>query len=228
MKVMTTPINHWPIDERPRERLLKKGATYLTDAELIAILFGHGYKQKNALTLAQEALAEFSSLYGILTADTVQLEQIKGLGTAKVCQLQACAEIAKRFLAHSLTKKSLNSAQLVTAFLQSKMRDYTQEVFACLYLDCKNQYLHFEPLFFGSIRSIQIYPREIAKRALRFNAANLIVSHNHPSGNAHPSQADIDMTQHLQRSLQLLDIQLLDHIIVGHNNTVSLYEHGFM
>ena len=225
---MTNPIDTWPHMERPRERLLQRGAETLTDAELLAILFGFGFKQKNALDLARDLLNQFQSLRGVLTADDKQLQQCVGIGVAKFCQLKATAEIARRYLEDTVIKIPLNCKQQVRRFLLAKLRDYQQEVFACIFLDNKNQLIRFEVLFFGSIRSTTIYPREIAKRALTYNAANIIISNNHPSGIAKPSQADIQITQHIQQCLSLIDIVLLDHVIVGDNQTISLAEEGIL
>lgn len=209
-------ISDWPVSERPRERLLDRGAESLSDSELLAIFLRIGVKGKSAVDLARDLLKEFGSLRELMAADLAAFCQIKGLGQAKFVQLQACLEMARRFLHESLQREGpLTNPNDAKKFLLMRMRDYTKEDFACLYLDTKNRVIQFEELFTGTLHTAEVHPREVVKQALKYNAHAIILAHNHPSGVAEPSQADIELTLILRDALALIDIKILDHLVVG-------------
>jgi len=222
-------IRDWPIDERPREKLLEKGPGALSDAELLAILLRTGTPGRSALDLAREVLASFSSLRALIAADRARFCSQPGLGPARFAELQAAAEISRRQLSETLrTGPCLASPKATREFLRAKLRDLEHEVFCCLYLDKRHRLMHFEELFRGTIDGASVHPREIVKLALKRNCAAVIVAHNHPSGIAEPSQADELITQRVKEALALVDIRLLDHIIVGDAASVSLAERGLV
>ncbi|WP_062264605.1 RadC family protein [Endozoicomonas arenosclerae] len=222
-------IKTLPEEERPREKLISQGPSALSDAELLAILLRTGYKGTNVLTLASQLIHHFQSLDGLLSASPTQLKTLKGLGKAKATELSAILEICQRVLSEKLSQKSIiNSPDATRQYLQLHFRGIQREEFACLFLDTRHRVLALETLFQGTLDSAPVYPREIVKRALELNAAAVIASHNHPSGDPKPSQADIRITQTLKNALALLDIRLLDHIIVGKGDTLSLAEQGLM
>ncbi len=222
-------ICDWPIQERPREKLLHLGASSLSEAELLAILLRVGNPGSTALDLARQLLALFGDLTKVLEANWNDCCNIPGLGVAKYAQLQVVRELAKRYLQQEIKKRPvLGNSQVTKQYLTAHLRAYQQEVFACLFLDNKHHLLCFEKLFFGSINNAHVYPRELIKRALQHNAAALILAHNHPSGVTEPSLADRELTKHLQHVLALVDIRLLDHVIVGDNCCSSFAERGWL
>jgi DNA repair protein RadC len=209
-------ITDLPSDQRPREKLLQQGADALTDAELLAIFLRVGIQGMNAIELAQHLLNECGGMSQLLSASQADFCRLRGLGSAKYAQLQAVLALARRHHMAQLTSQSVvNSTQSAVALLSEHLAHQTHEVIAALFLNSKNQLIAFEMLSHGSLREAPIYPREIAKRAFHHNAGALIVAHNHPSGDATPSQADIDITFSLAKALKPLDIRLLDHIIIG-------------
>lgn len=222
------PITDWPAEERPREKLLLKGPSSLSDAELLAIFLRTGIAGKSAVDLARELLSESGSLRALLIGNQQQFCSHKGLGNAKYAQLQAVLEMASRHLGEQLKREtSLTSPQDTKNYLQSIMRDYQQEVFGCLMLDNKHRVITFRELFRGSISSASVYPREVVKQALSDNAAAVILAHNHPSGIAEPSESDLQITQRLVDALQLVDIRVLDHLVVG-DEVVCFSERGLI
>ncbi|MCX2896543.1 RadC family protein [Pseudomonas mandelii] len=222
-------IRDWPVAERPREKLLELGSASLSDAELLAIFLRTGAAGKSAVDLARHLLSKFGSLRALLEADQPTFSGELGLGPAKFAQLQAVQEMNRRHLAERLRVRSaLENPQAVRDYLKSMLRHEQQEVFGCLFLDSRHQVLTFEALFRGSIDSTSVHPREVVKRALAHNAAALILCHNHPSGNATPSQADRLLTKRLQEALQLIDVRILDHFIVGDGDPLSMAEYGWM
>jgi DNA repair protein RadC len=223
------PIRDWPLDERPREKLLAKGAAALSDAELLAILLRNGTSGHSALDIARNALQEFSSLRRLVTADRRRLCEQPGFGPARYAELQAAMEIARRQLSETLRAgPSLASPRATRDYLSAQLRDLEHEVFCVLYLDKRHRLIRFEELFRGTIDGASVHPREIVKLALQRNAAAVIIAHNHPSGIAEPSQADELITRRIKEALDLVDIRLLDHIIVGDGSCVSLAERGLV
>lgn len=220
-------IKDWPAAERPREKLLARGAAALSDAELLAIFLRTGVRGKSAVDLARELLVEFGGLRPLLEADLQRFCRASGLGEAKYVQLQAVLEMSSRHLQQGLERgDALTSPAQTRRFLSSRLRHLGREVFMALYLDNRHRMIAFEELFKGSINSAEVHPRELIKRVLHFNAAAVILAHNHPSGIAEPSQADREITQRLRAALALIDVRLLDHMVVGDTEVVSLAELG--
>lgn len=222
-------ISDWPEDERPREKLLQRGADALSDAELLAIFLRTGVQGKTALDLARDLLHEFKGLRGLLEAEQGRFCEAKGLGPAKYAQLQAVLELSRRYLQSALQRGvSLQNAVETADYLAAELRGYPHEVFACLFLDNRHRVICFEELFFGTIDGASVYPREVVRRALKHNAAAVIFAHNHPSGIAEPSQADITITQRLKESLGLIDVRVLDHFVVGDGSPISFAQRGLL
>lgn len=223
------PIIDWPEAERPREKLLQRGADALTDAELLAIFLRTGTKGLSAIDLAYTLLDDFSSLRNLFNAGLDDFCKTKGVGPAKYVQLQAVLEMSTRYLRETIDKQdAISSPEDTRQFLKSKLRHKPYEVFAALFLDNRHQVIKFEELFRGTIDGASVYPREVVKKALEYNAAAMIIAHNHPSGIAEPSQADERITLRLKKALDLVDIRLLDHLIIGDGDISSLAERGIL
>lgn len=223
------PITDWPLDERPREKLLARGAEALSDAELLAIFLRTGTRGKTAVDLARELLTRFGSLRALLEADLRQFCEGEGLGAAKYAQLQATTEMARRHLAETLRRgNALENPEDTRRYVSARLRDYPHEVFACLFLDNRHRVIAFEELFQGTINGASVHPREVVKKALAHNAAAVILAHNHPSGVAEPSSADRHITQQLVDALRLVEIRVLDHLVVGDGEAVSFAERGLL
>lgn len=222
-------IKHWPSAERPREKLIEKGAAALSDAELLAIFLRTGSHGMSAVELARRVLHQFGGLRALLSASREEFCQGFGLGDAKYTQLQAVLEMSKRHLQEQLVREQVfSSADAVRHYLSSQLRHSQREVFAALFLDSQHRLIRYKELFYGTIDAAAVYPREVVKAALADNAAALIIAHNHPSGIAEPSQADIQITERIRKALDLVDIRLLDHFIVGDGVPLSLAERGLM
>ncbi|MGJ0492322.1 MULTISPECIES: RadC family protein [Methylobacter] len=222
-------IKDWPAEERPREKLLQRGSTALTDAELLAIFLRTGTPGKSAVDLARDLLADFGSLQALLDADLSRFCQANGLGSAKYAQLQAVLEMARRHFKEILRRgNALTSPDITRAYLSAHLRGYSYEVFACLFLDNQHRVIQLDELFRGTIDSASVYPREVARQALQYNAAAVIFAHNHPSGISEPSHADKQITEKLKQALALFDIRVLDHFIIGDGQPYSFAEHGLL
>lgn len=222
-------IQEWPLEERPRERLIQQGCEALSDAELLAIILGNGTKGKTAIDLARQLIQRFQGLRGLFSADIKSFCQLPGLGLAKYSQIQAALELSRRHLKESIVRNNaFTNPKQTKTFLMASLRNHECEVFACLFLDNQHRLICFEKLFHGTINLMTVHPREVVKRALQHNAAAVIVAHNHPSGVTTPSQADRELTQRLRQSLDLVDIRLLDHFIVGDTSVISFAEFGFI
>jgi DNA repair protein RadC len=221
-------ITDWPMEERPREKLLLKGAASLSDAELLAIFLRTGMPGLSAVDMSRGLLTEFGTLRTLLNASEEEFCSHKGLGKAKYVQLQAVLEMAGRHLSESIKRDDcLTNPADTIAYLHSQLRDLQHEVFACVMLDNRNRVIKFREMFRGTIDGASVYPREIVKQALADNAASVILAHNHPSGIAEPSQADIRITERLKKALALVDIRVLDHVIVG-DETLCFSERGLI
>lgn len=222
-------IAEWPDLERPREKLLHRGAASLSDAELLAIFLRTGIRGKTAVDLARDLVAEFGGLRQLLDADPRRLAAVHGLGTAKVVQMKAGLELGRRYLEETLRRGSaLTSPRVTREYLMARLRVYPHEVFACLFLDNRHQVIEYEELFAGTIDGASVHPREVVKRALHHNAAAVIFAHNHPSGVAEPSRADRSITSRLNAALALIDVRVLDHFVIGDGETVSFAERGLL
>jgi len=222
-------IKHWPQAERPREKLLARGADHLSDAELLAIFLRTGIKGKSAVDLARDLLNQFGSLRNLLTANQKDFCGHMGLGTAKFALLQAVLEMGRRHHWQQLERgAALTDPSSAQHFIASKLRDQPHEVFACLFLDSRHRVICFEEMFRGTINAASVYPREVLKQCLKHNAAAIIFAHNHPSGVCEPSNSDRDITQKLTKTLDLVDIRVLDHIVVGDCECYSFAEQGIL
>ena len=222
-------IRDWPAADRPREKLLQKGAASLSEAELLAIFLRTGMRGKSAVDLAREMLKEFGGLRALLSADEKDLCALPGMGPAKYAQLQATLEMARRYLGENLERgKPLTDPVATRKYLTARFRDMPYEVFAVLYLDNRHRVIAFEELFRGTIDGASVHPREVVRQALRRNAAALIFAHNHPSGVAEPSDADRRLTQRLKDALALVEVRVLDHFVVGDGDVVSFAERGWL
>ena len=222
-------ITDWPADERPREKLLARGAGALSDAELLAIFLRTGSAGTSAVDLARALLDTFGGLRPLLAADHDTFCARRGLGTAKFTQLQAVLEMGRRHLHEELVRgEALTSSEATRRYLRARLRERDHEVFACLFLDNRHRVVAFDELFHGTIDGASVYPREVVKAALRHNAAAVILAHNHPSGVAEPSRADTRLTERLRDALGLVDIRVLDHVVVGDGEPVSFAERGLI
>jgi DNA repair protein RadC len=222
-------ITHWPAHERPREKLLLRGAASLSDAELLAIFLRTGLPGLTAVDLARRLLSEYGSLRALFEADLKRFCHSPGLGPAKYAHLQAVLEMVRRYLQESLQRgDALNNPSDTRNYLRARLSGYAHEVFACLFLDTRHRVISFEEIFRGTIDGASVHPREIVKLALARNAAALILAHNHPSGVTEPSQADIHLTLRLRDALTLIDVRVLDHVIVGDGCALSLAERGII
>ncbi|EKE81477.1 RadC family protein [Idiomarina xiamenensis] len=221
--------NTWPLTEKPREKLMQYGANALSDAELLAVLLGRGIRGQNVLIYAQQLLHGFGGLAALLSAGTEQLLSHRGLGPARVLQLQVVMELAKRYLQERLSRECcFSEPDHVKQYLTAQLRHQQREVFALLLLDSQHRLLRYEELFHGTINAAPVYPREVIKLVLQHNAAAVILAHNHPSGVSEPSQADQRVTERLKRALNLVDVRLLDHFVVGAGAPVSFAERGLL
>jgi DNA repair protein RadC len=222
-------ISHWPKEERPREKLLLRGASALTDSELLAIFLRTGLPGVTAIDLARSLLDKFGGIGPLLSADKDAFCAVKGLGPAKYTQLHACQELTARYLKEQLKEQPVfTKPSHVRDYLAVQMRDLRREVFVVLLLDTRHQLLEFHELFQGTIDAASVHPREVVRLALQKNAAAVIVAHNHPSGVAAPSDSDIAITQKLKLALELMEIRLLDHFIIGRGEVTSLADTGKM
>lgn len=219
-------IQDWPAAERPREKLLARGAPALSDAELLAIFLRVGIVGYSAVDLARLLLNHFGSLNKIFSAPRAAFSQIAGMGDAKYAQLQAVLEMARRALHEDLRQSdALTSPQSVRDYLSLLLRNRSVECFVALLLDAGHRVLACVELSQGSVNQTQVYPQEVARQALQHHACAVIVAHNHPSGRAHPSAADIKLTHTLRDALLLIDVRLLDHFVIAGAQTYSFAEH---
>ena len=221
-------IKDLPLDARPREKLLARGPQALSDVELLAILLRTGMAGKNVFQLSEELLGP-DGIAGLLNASVQSLKMVKGLGPAKQAELLAVFEMARRALSQRLKEReAFHTPGAVKQYLQLQLAHKNHEVFAVLFLDHQNRMLAMEELFRGTLSQTSVYPREVVLRALHHQAAAVVLSHNHPSGSVQPSRADEHLTQTLKASLALVDVRVLDHIIVGQGQALSMTEQGLM
>lgn len=221
-------IRHWPEGERPREKLLARGSATLSDAELLAVLLGSGVPGKDAIALGRELLQGAGSLAALLGQPDRNI-RATGLGPAKRARIAAALELARRSLAEQLAERpSLGNPRDSGDYLRARLRHLPYEVFACLYLDNRHRVLAFEELFRGTIDGASVHPREVVRACLRHNACAVIFAHNHPSGVAEPSSADRTITHELRDALQLVGVRVLDHLVIGHDEPVSMAARGLL
>ncbi|KTC66784.1 DNA repair protein RadC [Legionella birminghamensis] len=208
-----------------REKLATIGAEKLSDTELLAIFISSGNGKRSCLQLAQDLLRMFGDLRAIINADKHSFQRIPGLGLVKYSQLQAAREICLRSEFITLKKElQLNNTQQTYRYIKRQLRDRKNEIFAALFLDSQHRVIAYEELFQGTINAATIHPRPLVDRALKLNAAAIILAHNHPSGLCEASQQDYRVTERLSQALSLIDVQLLDHIVIGDNEVFSILE----
>ena len=223
------PITDWPASERPREKLVERGAASLSDAELLAIFLRTGIPGFTAVDLARQILSHFGSLEALFRSSQKEFCEPKGLGLAKYVQLQAVLELSQRFLHEQADSGILaSSSHAVKAYLQTNLAGKDRELFHVLFLDTQNRIIASETLFYGTLNSAAVYPREIVKRSMELNAAALILAHNHPSGVAEPSDSDVQITRRIADAAALVDVRVLDHMVVGKGVVTSLAERGLI
>ncbi len=222
----TVSIRDWPEAERPREKLLARGAHALTAAELVAILLGSGVRGRSALDMGRDLLTSAGSLNALLSSE---VDDVPGLGPAKRARLVAGLELARRCLGEELSARAaLTSPRDSAAFLKAQLAHKPYEVFACLFLDNRHRVLAFEELFRGTLDGASVHPREVVRASLKHNAAAVILAHNHPSGVAEPSAADRNITRQLRDALQLVGVRVLDHLVVGAGEPTSMAARGLI
>jgi len=223
-------ITDWPEDERPRERLLARGAAALSDAELLAIFLRVGMRGKSAVDLARELIGHFGSLNRLFSATQDELSVIPGMGPAKYVQLQAVLEMSRRALVEGMKQNdAMSTPGAVRDYLRLHLAGLGHEVFFALWLDAQNRLIAPEELFRGTLTQTSVYPREVVKKALHHNAAAVVLAHNHPSGVSESSSADEFLTRELKQALALVDVRVLDHFIVaGQSQPLSFAERGLI
>lgn len=219
----------WLDDERPREKLLSRGGDALSDAELVAIFLRTGVRGKSALEIARGLLVRWQGLGGLLDAPVAALIDEPGLGPAKAAQLKATLVLAERHARECFVRgDALTSPAHCARFLKLRLRRREREIFGVVFLDSQHRVIAYEELFQGTIDGTSVHPREVVRAALRHNAAAVILAHNHPSGVAEPSQADVGITERLRQALALIDVRVLDHLVVGDQQVTSFAERGLL
>ena len=222
-------IRDWPSEERPREKLLARGAGALSEAELLAIFLGSGLHGRDAVATARELLAAHGPLRHLLDQSPRSLARLPGLGPARACALAAALELGQRHLAAQLERgAALTDPKAAGRYFAQRLRGHPHEVFGALFLDTRHRSIAFEELFHGTLDGTEVHPREVVRRALAHNAAAVIVGHNHPSGNPEPSAADRAVTARLRQALELMDRRLLDHFVIGDGPPLSMAERGWV
>jgi DNA repair protein RadC len=226
----STSIKNWAVDDRPREKMIQKGAAALSNSELIAILINNGNKNKSAVDLAKEVLkCGNDNLNELGKLSIKDFQQIKGIGEAKAIAIAAALELGRRRQAAStLNKTVVKNSKEIAVYLKALLKDFTQEVFAVLFLNQANKINHFEIISKGGITGTVADPRIILKKALEENATSIILSHNHPSGNLQPSRADETLTQKIKEAARYFDIKVIDHIIVSEEGYYSFADEGIL
>ncbi|TWT26263.1 DNA repair protein RadC [Planomicrobium sp. CPCC 101110] len=215
--------------DRPRERLLNQGASSLSNQELIAILLRTGTKEESVLFLANRVLTTFEHIQQLKDATIEEMTSIKGIGQAKAVQLLAAVELGRRLSSKQTDMKyTIRSPKDAASYLMADMTSLKQEHFVVLFLNIKNQVVHRQTIFVGSLNASIVHPREIFREAVRRASASIVCAHNHPSGNPAPSPEDIDVTKRLMEAGSIIGIELLDHIIIGDHQFTSLKEKGYM
>lgn len=215
--------------ERPTEKLLNGGPAVLSDAELLAVLLQTGIKGKNALDLARDLLTSFGGLRGILAADQQELCAHPGVGKVKAARFSAMRELSQRQMLEQIQERDILSCSSATRnYLRARFRHYQSEVFCCLFLNNQHHVVKLEEMFHGTIDGAAVYPKEVVKRCLYHNAAAVIFAHNHPSGVAEPSRADIAITRKLKSALQTIEVRVLDHLVIGDSEVISLAERNLI
>ncbi|HAM81431.1 RadC family protein [Ornithinibacillus bavariensis] len=222
-------IKDVPKEDRPRERLLSLGASHLSNQELLAILLGSGTKDESVMALANRLLMHFEGLKLLKDATIEELTAIKGIGSAKGVLILSALELGKRLSQYKASEKYvIRSPEDGADYIMEELRNLNQEHFVVLFLNTKNQIIHRQTIFIGSLNASIVHPREVFREAVKRSAASIIVAHNHPSGDPTPSQEDIHVTRRLAESGKMIGIELLDHLVIGDRKFVSLKEKGYL
>lgn len=222
-------IKQWPVNERPREKLLNQGSEALSDSELLAVFIGTGSKYKNAVEMARELIAQQGSLTKVLALRQRQFCSIPHMGPAIYAKIHTALEIGRRYCRASLDQQDvLSSPEQTKQYLASQLMGLDYETFGCLFLNTRNELIAFDQLFTGTVDHAYVYPREVIKKALEHQCSGVILAHNHPSGSSEPSQSDCDLTKKLQNALSCVELRLLDHIIVSRRGILSFAERGWL
>src|SRR5262245_90032 len=228
-KISEKWVSYWPTSEQPRERLMSEGASKLSDAELLAIFLRVGVRGMSVVDLSRKLLKDFKGLRGVFKAGDKELRQVKGMGTAKIATLRAIREISERWYREQAEQRSfVECSKDVLDLLAHRFRDLQQEIFSVVFLDTKHRVIAVEDLFHGTINTASVFPREVVKRAINLGAAAIVAAHNHPSGNPEPSAEDRRVTEDLKKACQLMEINLLDHVVVGSNGHFSFADKRLM
>jgi DNA repair protein RadC len=229
MKSASIMIKDVPKEDRPRERLLNLGASHISNQELLAILLGSGTKSESVMTLANRVLMHFEGLKLLKDATIEELTAIKGIGSAKGVLILSALELGKRLSQYKPNDRYvIRSPEDGADYIMEEMRNLNQEHFVVIFLNTKNQIIHRQTIFIGSLNASIVHPREVFREAVKRSAASIIVAHNHPSGDPAPSQEDIHVTKRLAESGKMIGIELLDHLIIGDRKFVSLKEKGYL
>lgn len=229
MSISVVKLKDVPKEERPRERLLRLGATHLANKELLSILIGSGTRDASVTDLSHRLLMHFEGIKLLRDATIEELTAIKGIGPAKGVVILAAIELGKRMNQYKpMEPYAIKSPEDGANYVMEEMRQLPQEHFVVLFLDTKNQVIHQQTIFIGTLNSSVVHPREIFREAVRRSAASIICIHNHPSGDPTPSQEDIQVTRRLVEASKIIGIELLDHIIIGNKVFVSLKEKGYV
>ncbi|MGM8364715.1 RadC family protein [Virgibacillus sp. W0181] len=229
MKVSPIMIKNVPKEDRPRERLITLGSSHLSNQELLAILLGNGTKQESVMDLSHRVLMHFEGLKLLNDATIEELTAIKGIGPAKGVVILAAIELGRRMHQYKPDDSYIiRSPEDGADYVMEEMRNLNQEHFVVLFLNTKNQIMHRQTIFIGSLNASIVHPREIFREAVKRSAASIICAHNHPSGDPAPSQEDIHVTKRLVQAGKMMGIELLDHLIIGNNKFVSLKEKGYI
>ncbi|MEZ5544458.1 MAG: DNA repair protein RadC [Lysobacteraceae bacterium] len=225
----STSIKHLPEDERPREKLMARGTAALSDAELLALFLGSGLRGRNAIELSRDLLVRHGGLRGLMAMPCSALMQLPGLGPARATRLAAALELSSRYLVAQMQRENIVAdTARADRYFRIRLRDRPAEVFACLFLDIHHRPIAVEELFFGTLDCAEVHPREVVRRCIHHNAAAVIVAHNHPSGDAEPSHADRAITAKLCDALKLVGVRVVDHIVVGSNQSSSFAQRGWL
>jgi len=222
-------IKDVPKEDRPRERLLKYGSSHLSNQELLAILLGTGTKKESVMALSNRILMHFEGLNLLRDATIEELTAINGIGNAKGVLILSAIELGKRMNEYKPEERYvIRSPEDGADYVMEEMRNLNQEHFVALFLNTKNQIIHSQTIFIGSLNASIVHPREVFREAVKRSAASIIVAHNHPSGDPTPSQEDIHVTRRLVESGKMIGIEVLDHLVIGNRKFVSLKEKGYL
>ncbi|MFY9174326.1 MAG: DNA repair protein RadC [Peptococcia bacterium] len=227
MKKLTATLKDYPIEVRPREKLLNHGAESLSEQELLAILLGTGTREKSALDLASDILAE-GGLIALTNLSVEELKEKKGVGLAKASQLKAAIELGRRLGRQKISSRPvIRTPQDAFILVKGEMAYLDREYFRAINLNTKNQVLAIDTVSVGCLNATLVHPREVFKAPIKRSAAKLILVHNHPSGDTQPSREDQELTKRLYQAGALLGIEIVDHLIIGQNNYLSMRENGY-